>query len=209
MVPGIEEPGIKEMEMSMQKGILMVTAITGAENCAAVLSKQFGVPVETAASRRDALAALRRREFAIVVMDESLVDSREDVSDSLLKHAGLAIPLEMNFAISGCGRLVREVRAAFSRREREHELALSAAATTIDSELRETLAGLLLQAQLTLAEPGVSPQLSERLQLILELVVSLRQKLEKGGLYKPSKAALPQTVRDQQRPQPATAAISI
>jgi hypothetical protein len=166
--------------MSMPKGILMVTAITGAENCATVLSKQFGMPVETAASRRDALAALRRREFAIVVIDESLVEAREDVSDSLLKHAGLAIPLEMNFAISGCGRLVREVRAALSRREREHELALSAAATSIDSELRETVAGLLLQTQLTLAEPGVSPQLSERLQLILELAVNLRQKLEKG-----------------------------
>ncbi|MBV8116259.1 MAG: hypothetical protein JO300_16060, partial [Silvibacterium sp.] len=77
----------------MRTGILMVTAITGAENCAAVLSKQFGMPVETAASRREALTALRRQEFAIVVIDEALVDSRADGSDLLLKHAGLAIPL--------------------------------------------------------------------------------------------------------------------
>lgn len=138
----------------MHQGILMVTAITGAENCAAVLSKQFGIPVETAAHRREALAALRRREFAIVVIDESLVQPREDGTDSLLKHAGLATLLEMNFAISGCGRLVREVRAALSRRERERGLALSAAAISIESELRETVAGLLLHAQLALAEPG-------------------------------------------------------
>ena len=95
----------------MPQNILMITAIAGAENCAAVLSKQFGLTVETAANRKEGLAALRRREFALVVLDESLVDSRDDGADSLLKHAGLAIPLEINFAISGCGRLVREVRA--------------------------------------------------------------------------------------------------
>ena len=184
----------------MQKGILMVTAITGADNCAAVLSKQFAVPVETAGSRREALAALRKREFAVVVLDESLVESREDGTDSLLKHAGLAIPLEMNFAISGCGRLVREVRAALSRRDLEHEHVRSAAALSIESELREIAAGLLLQAQLALAEPGISTQLSERLRLILELAVSLRRKLEKPG-----QLLLPQTARTQQRQEPSAA----
>jgi DNA-binding NtrC family response regulator len=196
----------------MRTGILMVTAIAGAENCAAVLSKQFGMPVETAASRREALAALRRREFAIVVIDEALIDSRADGSDLLLRHAGLAIPLEMNFAISGCGRLVREVRAALSRREREHELALSAAATSIESELRETVAGLLLQTQLALEEPGASPQLSDRLRLILNLALSLRQKLdsqapeslEQGKTAKPT---LPETPRVQRQPPPSAAAI--
>lgn len=183
----------------MQKGILMITAIAGAENCAAVLSKQFAMPVETAPSRREALTALRRRDFAVVVIDESMVDPREDRSDLLLKHAGLAIPLEINFAISGCGRLVREVRAALSRREREHDLALSSAATSIESELRDTVAGLLLQAQLALAEPGLSPQLSERLGLILESAVSLRQKLDR-----PAKPVLPQAVRTQERPQTAS-----
>jgi hypothetical protein len=172
----------------------MVTAITGAENCAAVLSKQFGLPVETASSRREAIGALRRREFAVVVIDESLVESREDEANSLVKHAGLAIPLEMNFAISGCGRLVREVRAALSRREREQEVALSAAATSIESELRDTAAGLLLQAQLALAEPGLPPQVGERLRLILDSAVRLRQKLDRRG---PDKCA-----QDKGRPVP-------
>ena len=197
----------------MHKGILMVTAITGAENCAAVLSKQFGMPVETAASRKEALAALRRRAFSILVIDESLVDSREDGADSLLKHSGLAIPLEMNFAISGCGRLVREVRAALSRRDREHEVALSAAATSIESELRETVAGLLLQTQLAIAEPGVSRPLLERLQLILESAVSLRQKLERQGtetrLNKAVRSALPQSVNVQHGRKPAATPLQI
>jgi hypothetical protein len=162
----------------MPLNILMITAIAGVENCAAVVSKQFGLTVETAASRKEGLAALRRSEFALVVLDESLVDSRDDGADSLLKHAGLAIPLEINFAISGCGRLVREIRGALLRREREHEMALRAAATSIQSDLRDTVAGLLLQSQLALAEPALSPQLAERLRLVAELAANLRQRLD-------------------------------
>jgi signal transduction histidine kinase len=162
----------------MPQNILMITAIAGAENCAAVLSKQFGLTVETARSRKEGLAALRRREFSVLVVDQSLVEHADDGMDSLLKHAGLAIPLEINFAISGCGRVVREVRAALLRRDREKDLALSAAASSIRSELRDGLAGLLLQSQLALAEPGIPPQLSERLELLLELAASLRQRLD-------------------------------
>jgi hypothetical protein len=162
----------------MQQSILMITAIAGAENCAAVLSKQFGLTVETARSRKEALAALRRREFAVLVVDQSLVEHVDDGVDALLKHAGMAIPLEINFAISGCGRVVREVRAALLRRDREKDLALSAAASSIRCELRDGLAGLLLQSQLALSEPGIPPQLCERLELLLELAASLRQRLE-------------------------------
>lgn len=161
----------------MPQSILMITAIAGAENCAAVLSKQFGLNVETVPSRREALAALRRHEFAVIVVDQSLVEGDGDM-DALLKHAGVAIPLEINFAISGCGRVVREVRAALLRSDRENDLALSAAASSIRSELRDALAGLLLQSQLALAEPGIPPQLSERLQLLLELAAGLRQRLD-------------------------------
>ncbi len=162
----------------MSESVLMITTIAGAENCAAVLSKQFGLNVETAASRREGLAALRRREFALVVIDESLIESREDGTDTLLSHTGMALPLEINFAISGCGRLVREVRAALSRREREHSLAARAAANSIQSDLRDTVAGLLLQSQLALAEPAIPPQLEEKLKLLVELACNLRHRLE-------------------------------
>lgn len=182
----------------MPRSVLMITAIAGAENCAAVLSKQFGLTVETASSRRDGVAALRRREFALVVVDESLLESREDGTDSLLKYAGLAIPLEINFAISGCGRLVREVRAALIRRERELNLALCVAAASIQSDLRDTVAGLLLQSQLALAEPGISPQLSEKLKLVVELAGNLRQKLD----LPIQSIDQPQQLRRQQRAQP-------
>jgi hypothetical protein len=81
-------------------------------------------------------------------------------------------------AISGCGRLVREVRAALIRREREPNLALRSAVNSIQSDSRATVAGLLLQSQLAIAEPGISPQLSDKLRLVVELAGSLRQRLD-------------------------------
>ena len=54
--------------------ILMVTGIDGARNCAAVVGAQLGMEVEVAEGRRAALAALRRREFLALVIDESLAE---------------------------------------------------------------------------------------------------------------------------------------
>jgi hypothetical protein len=162
------------------ESVLLVTGIAGAENCAAVVSKQFGLAVETVSTRKDALAALRRRSYAIVVLDSSMLEAAVADADAVFKHSGLAIPLEVNFAISGCGRLVREIRAALSRRQLEQAVAERAAATSLDSNLRDTVAGLLLQSQLALAEPSLPPQLADKLKLMAELAGSLRQKLDAG-----------------------------
>ncbi len=74
--------------------------------------------------------------------------------------------------------MVREVRAALIRREREPNLALRSAVNSIQSDSRATVAGLLLQSQLAIAEPGISPQLSDKLRLVVELAGSLRQRLD-------------------------------
>ncbi|MFT4114538.1 hypothetical protein [Silvibacterium sp.] len=157
--------------------VLLITAIEGAESCAAVLSRQFQLEVETVSNRRAALNSLRRREYALVILDESLLDPAEDGSDSLLRGAGMALAIEINFAISGCGRLVREVRAALERRQRERDLALRAAGAAIESELRELVAGLLLQAQLAANESTAPPALAERLRMIAELSRRLGRRL--------------------------------
>jgi len=164
------------------ESVLLVTGIAGAENCAAVVAKQFNLAVETVSSRKDALAALRRRGYSIVVLDSSLLEAATGDAEAIFKHSGLAIPLEINFAISGCGRLVREIRAALSRRQLEQAAAERAAASSLESNLRDTVAGLLLQSQLALAEPSVPPQLADKLKLMAELAGSLRKKLESGNI---------------------------
>ena len=159
--------------------ILMITGIAGAADCAANLSHLLGVTVETAATRREGMASLRHRDYSAVLVDESIAEGDAAAAELLWKQAGMAVPLEINFAIAGVPRIARELRAALVRREREQLLAMRAAASTIEGELRSTVAGLLLQSQLALAEPSVSPQVASKLQMVAELAGTLRQRLER------------------------------
>jgi signal transduction histidine kinase len=157
--------------------ILMVTGIEGARNCAAVVGTQLGMEVEVAEGRKAALAALRRREFAAVVVDETMAECDPAAAEAIWDHAGLAIPLQINFALSGAGRLIREIRAALHRREREQMLARRAAAAAIESELKTTLAGLLLNSQLALAGSDVPTPVADKLRVVADLAGNLRQQL--------------------------------
>jgi hypothetical protein len=100
----------------------------------------------------------------------------------LWRYSGLAIPLQINFALSGTARLARDVRAALNRREQEHVLAMRAAASTIEGQLRSTVTGLLLQSELALAEPAISGNVATKLKLVIELAGSLRHQLERPQL---------------------------
>jgi hypothetical protein len=160
--------------------VLIITSIAGAEHCAASLSKQLGIPVEVAASRRDGMAALRRHEYSIVVIDEPVAEASPEGAEMLWKQAGLAIPLQINFAISGTNRLIRDVRAALQRREHEQALAMRAATLAIENDLRDTVTGLLLHSQLALAEPLVPAPLIAKLQTVASLAGNLRTRLERG-----------------------------
>ena len=157
--------------------ILMVTGIEGARNCAAAVGAQLGMEVEVAEGRKAALAALRRREFAAVVMDETMAECDPSAAEAVWERAGLAIPLQINFALSGAARLIREIRAALHRREREQMQARRAAAAAIESELKTTVAGLLLHSQLALSGSEASSPIAERLRMVADLAGSLRQQL--------------------------------
>jgi hypothetical protein len=157
--------------------ILMVTGIEGARNCAAVVGAQLGMEVEVAEGRKAALAVLRRREFAAVAMDETMAECDPAAAEAVWEHSGLAIPLQINFALSGTARLTREIRAALHRREREQTLARRAATAAIESELKSTVAGLLLQSQLALTGAEMPPPVAERLRMVADLASNLRQQL--------------------------------
>jgi hypothetical protein len=98
-------------------------------------------------------------------------------AEAIWEHASLAIPLQINFALSGAARLVREIRAALHRREREQTLARRAAAAAIETELKSTVAGLLLHSQLALNGSEISSLAAERMRMVADLAGSLRQQL--------------------------------
>jgi hypothetical protein len=160
--------------------ILMVTGMEGAENCAAILTRLLGQDCEgceVAQGRKTAIAALKRTEFAAVVVDEAIIDTDAPGAELIWENAGLAIPVQVNFAISGAQRLAREIRMALNRRDRERALAREAAAAAMDSELKSTVAGLLLHSQLALADREISQPLKEKLRVVADLAGSLREQL--------------------------------
>jgi len=157
--------------------ILIVTGIEGATNCAAAVSAQLKIEVEAVEGRKAALAALRRREYDAVVVDETMAECDPAAVEAIWGRAGLAIPLQINFAVAGAARLVREIRAALHRREREQTLAHRAATAAIENGLKTTLAGLLLQSQLALSVSDVSSPVADKLRMVAELARNLRQQL--------------------------------
>jgi len=48
--------------------------------------------------------------------------------------------------------------------------------------LKSTVTGLLLHSELALAEPSVPPQLTSKLQMMVELAGTLRRQLERPRL---------------------------
>jgi CheY-like chemotaxis protein len=169
--------------------ILIVTGIEGASNCAAAVAAQLDMKVEVASGRKAALAALRHQEFAVVVVDETMAECDPAAAEAIWEHSALAIPLQINFALSGAVRLTREIRAALHRRDREQNLARRAATAVIETELKSTLAGLLLHSQLALNDSEMSPLAAEKMRVVADLAGSLRQQLSAPQMARSESAA--------------------
>lgn len=157
--------------------VLIISGMEGVRNCAEVLSKQLSMSVEFAEGRRGAFEALRKREFMVVVVDETLAECDPSAADAIWERSGLAIPLQINFALAGAARIIREIRAALRRREREQASARRAAREDLGTELKNTITGLLLQSQLALSEEGIPNPVAQKLRIVEDLAGRLRREL--------------------------------
>lgn len=88
--------------------------------------------------------------------------------------------MEVNLAIRGIERLVREVKAALRRRYREEIAARQAALGKLQSELNCTVTALLLSVELAQASSGLTIPAAEKLQSVHNLVNDLRHQLEQS-----------------------------
>jgi hypothetical protein len=149
----------------------------------------MGMEVEVAEGRKTALAALRRKEFSAIIVDDTLAECDPAAAEAIWEHAGLAIPLQLNFALSGATRLIREIRAALHRREREQMLARRAAAAAIETELKTTVAGLLLHSQLALSGSETTSPIADKLRMVADLAGNLRNQLSSPVEARTSNAA--------------------
>ena len=162
----------------VQHSVLIISSMADAAGFAASLASALECAVSVAPTYRSGLMALRHQEYSVVVVDDCLAESNPAAADLLWQSFGMSVPVQINFAIAGASRLTREVQAAIARREQQQTVALRAAVSQLESELKSTVTGLLLQSQLALAEPELSPKLTGKLTLVAELAGSLRQRLE-------------------------------
>ena len=108
---------------------------------------------------------LRRRR----VIDETQAECDPAAADRICEHyAGLAIPLQINFAVSRagtgawCARFVQRCIAASASRP---WLAAPLPHAAIEAELKSTVAGLLLHSQLALSGNQIPGPVADRLRV--------------------------------------------
>jgi len=157
--------------------ILLIAPSARAQECARVLQEATSEPVHVAAGLRQAATQLRAQEYSAVVADQSLVEAEPEESELVLQHIGTAIPIYVNFAISGIERMVREVKAALQRRKREVVVARQAAELDLRNELKDTVTALLLSSEIVLQLPELPAAAAGRAQTVYELAQQLRGKL--------------------------------
>jgi hypothetical protein len=161
--------------------ILLVTPSSCGNDSAKLLSDSTGERVDLATTLRQAATVIRNKTYRCVVLDQYLLEAEPAETESLMQHLGLAMPVQVNLGITGIDRLVREVRAALARRQREESAARSAAEQVLHSELIGTLTALLLSCELALNSPDLPPGAHEKIRSAHDLAIRLREQLHPGG----------------------------
>lgn len=162
--------------------ILLVSEIERRGECAEALEQALQEPVRIAENLLEATTRLRIEDYTVVVFDGNLSQREPDEIETALTHLGTAIPLEINFAISGAERLLREVRAALRRRKFEEASAREAAARSLRLELNGTLTTLLLDCELAREANGLPAEATERLASLHSSAQKLRMQLERAAM---------------------------
>ena len=155
--------------------VLIIAAGPPALAVADALRRELDTRVEIAPNRRAGLAALRRAEFALVLLEESLAAAEPEATEMLYQSAMAAPVVELNFGISSVQRVLRQVRSTLARRAHDQAQARLEASVSLQNELKATLTGLLLESQLALRE--AAPAQALKLRHVVELAGDLRNRL--------------------------------
>lgn len=158
----------------MSAVILLIAPESISLPIAEALRHDLRAEVECIPNRRSALALLRRQEFSLILVDETLTNDPGS-ADLLYQNATTAVVVELNLAISGAARIVRQARAALTRRAEDRAHARFSVAAELQSELNTMLAGILLESQLALRE--TLPEQAPRLVHLVQLAEDLRNRL--------------------------------
>lgn len=157
--------------------ILLVTPSVRAQECAQAIEQVAGETVQIASTVQLASEKLRNQDYVAVILDQSLMEAEPDESELALQHLGSAVVLQMNFAISGVERVVRELRVALNRRKRESVAARREAEQALRSELKGTVTALLLSCEMALGVPNLPVSAENKLRAVYDLAREMRIKI--------------------------------
>jgi hypothetical protein len=171
------EAGIWRLTCTLRCMILLVTPAAKAQDCAVALQQATTEVAQVAGTLRQALTKLRAQEYSAVVVDQFLLEGDANECEIVMQHIGMAIPIYVNFAISGIDRVVRELRSTLHRHQNEVAAARKRAEYALRSELRGTVTALLLSCELVLEVPGLPQAAQAKVRQIHDLAQEMRAKL--------------------------------
>ena len=157
--------------------ILLITSLAKAQDCAQALQEATNEAVLLAATLADAVTQLQAQEFSAVVIDQLLLDSEPEAGETVVKHLGTAVPVYLNFAISGTQRVIRELRSALHRRKREILVARREAEQMLRSELRNKVTALLMSCEMALQVENLPPGAEAKMRAVDALAKEMQEKL--------------------------------
>jgi hypothetical protein len=157
--------------------ILIIWNSGKAKECARAIEHAMQELVQVASSLHEGVDRLRAGEYSAVVVDQWITEAEPEPTSVVFDHLGMAVPVFVNFGISGVERILRELRAALSRRGLETVLARHSARQALRDELKDDVTVLLLSCGMVLQEPNLSDSARMRLQKVEDLAKHISEKL--------------------------------
>jgi hypothetical protein len=154
--------------------ILLITPSACGQQCVDALNPATGIETHWAQSVQEATLRLREQVYSAAVIDQFILETEPEESDRMLEHLDTAFPVYINFGVTGMERLVREVRSALHRRERQEATAHRAVQANLRSEMCGTLTAMLLSCELAMAVPDVPLSAVEKIRAIDNLARELK-----------------------------------
>ena len=157
--------------------ILLIWASERAQDCARAIEETFQQRVHVAATLQEGCEHLQAEDYAAVLVDQWSTEVEPGQADYLFHHLGTAVPVFINFGISGVQRVLRELRAALNRQGRETMLARHNARLDLRNELKDDVTALLLGCGLALEDPSLNEAAILRLRQIQQTAEQIKYKL--------------------------------
>ena len=160
--------------------LLVITPSAKARGCAQAIQQVTSEETHVAATLSQAMSQLRAQEYVAILIDQAFLETEPVESDMVLEHIGAAIPVHVNFAISGMDRVIRELRAALQRRKKDVVHARHTAKEGLRNELKGTMTALLLSCEMALCvpDPQSAAEAKTKMRTVYELAQELRAKLD-------------------------------